>query len=320
MKDKANALVGNRCYRHVTRVMEAAEALGGFRFLDEADAMAFEYWPLELAKLNAPERELSRQVALVTGAASGIGRAIAERFVAEGAHVVLTDRDDETLQATTAALQKSCKDPSRVRAIAADVTRAEEVARAVSDAVLAFGGLDILVCNAGFLQAGPIDRLDEATFARHFEVNVGGTFLVVREAVGVMKAAGRGAIVFNASKGAFAPTVDNAAYASSKAAVAALARNLAVELGPHGIRVNYINADFVDTPLMNTLVAQRAALRGIDVAAQTAEYRARNLLQVGPIPPAAVAEAALFLASARARYTTGSVITVDGGIKEAMPR
>ena len=320
MKDKANAVVGNLCYRHVMRVMEAAEALGGFQFLDEGDAVEFEYWPLELAKLNAPERELSRQVALVTGAASGIGRAIAERFVVEGAHVVLTDRDDEALQATTAALRLACKDPLRVRAVAADVTRAEEVARAVSDAVLAYGGLDILVCNAGFLQAGPIDRLDEATFSRHFEVNVGGTFLAVREAVGVMKAAGRGAIVFNASKGAFAPTVDNAAYASSKAAVAALARNLAVELGPHGIRVNYINADFVDTPLMNTLVAQRAALRGIDVAAQTAEYRARNLLRVGPIPPAAVAEAALFLASARSRYTTGSVITVDGGIKEAMPR
>jgi NAD(P)-dependent dehydrogenase (short-subunit alcohol dehydrogenase family) len=126
--------------------------------------------------------------------------------------------------------------------------------------------------------------------------------------------------VLNASKGAFAPTADNAAYASSKAAVAALARNLATELGPFGIRVNYINADFVDTPLMRRLIAQRAALRGIDVAAQTAEYRRRNVLQVGPIPPSAVAEAALFLVSPRARFTTGSVITVDGGIKEAMPR
>jgi rhamnulose-1-phosphate aldolase/alcohol dehydrogenase len=320
MKDKANALVGNLCYRHVMRVMEAAESLGGFRFLDEADAVEFEYWPLELAKLNAPERELSRQVALVTGAARGIGRAIAERFAMEGAHVVLTDRDQDALQATAEALRKACKDAARVRAVAADVTRAEELAAAVTDAVLAFGGLDILVCNAGFLQAGPIDRIDPEAFARHFDVNVGGTFLAVREAVRVMKTAGRGAIVFNASKGAFAPTADNAAYASSKAAVAALARNLAVELGPHGIRVNYVNADFVDTPLMDALIAQRSALRGIDIAAQTAEYRARNLLRVGPIPPAAVAEAALFLASPRARYTTGAVITVDGGIKEAMPR
>jgi NAD(P)-dependent dehydrogenase (short-subunit alcohol dehydrogenase family) len=233
---------------------------------------------------------------------------------------VLTDLDGEAVRKTALELQAACKDPHRVRAVEADSTSAEDAARAVSEAVLAFGGLDILVCNAGYLQAGPIDEIDEESFLRHFSVNVGGTFLAVREAVGVMKAAGRGAIVFNASKGAFAPTTDNAAYASSKAAVAALARNLATELGPHGIRVNYINADFVDTQLMRRLIAQRAALRGIDIAAQTAEYRARNLLRVGPIPPAAVAEAALFLASARSKYTTGSVVTVDGGIKEAMPR
>lgn len=320
MKDKANAVVGNACYRHVMRVMEAAEALGGFRFLDEADAVEFEYWPLELAKLNAPERELSRQVALVTGAAGGIGRAIAERFLAEGAHLVLTDVDEASLRDTAAALVKACRDPHRVVAVTADVTSAAEAARAVTDAVLAFGGLDILVCNAGFLQSGPIDQIDEEAFTRHFTVNVGGTFLIVREAVAVMKAAGRGSILFNASKGAFAPTADNAAYASSKAAVAALARNLATELGPNGIRVNYINADFVDTALMRRLIAQRAALRGVSVEAQTADYRRRNVLGLGPIPPAAVAEAALFLVSPRAGYTTGTVITIDGGIKEAMPR
>lgn len=320
MKDKANALVGNACYRHVMRVMEASETLGGFRFLEEAEAVEFEYWPLELAKLNAPERELSRQVALVTGAASGIGRAIAERFLAEGAHVVLTDLDEASLRDTADALVKSCRDPHRVMAVTADVTSAAEATRAVTDAVLAFGGLDILVCNAGFLQSGPIDQIDAEAFTRHFTVNVGGTFLIVREAVAVMKAAGRGAILFNASKGAFAPTADNAAYASSKAAVAALARNLATELGPNGIRVNYINADFVDTALMRRLIAQRAALRGISVEAQTADYRRRNVLGLGPIPPTAVAEAALFLVSPRAGYTTGTVITIDGGIKEAMPR
>jgi NAD(P)-dependent dehydrogenase (short-subunit alcohol dehydrogenase family) len=207
-----------------------------------------------------------------------------------------------------------------VVAVAADATRAADAAGAVTEAVLAFGGLDILVCNAGFIQAGPIDRLSPEDFARHFDVNVGGYFLAVREAVSVMKAAGRGTIIFNASKGAFAPTADNAAYASSKAAVAALARNLAVELGPHGIRVNYINADFIDTPLMSQLIAQRAAQKGISVAQQTDEYRRRNLLGAGPIPPAAVAEAALYFASPRARFTTGGVLTVDGGIKEAMPR
>jgi rhamnulose-1-phosphate aldolase/alcohol dehydrogenase len=321
MKDKAGAVVGSLCYRHVIRVMDAAEALGGFRFLDEADAVEFEHWPLELAKLRAPESLLAGQVAMVTGAASGIGRAIAERLAAEGAHLVLTDIDGAALKDVATAIAGACKDPRRVLALEADATRAGEAAAAVSEAVLAFGGLDILVCNAGFVEAGPIDEIDEQAFTKHFTVNVGGTFLVLREAVKTMKAAGRGgAILLNASKGAFAPTADNAAYASSKAAVAALARNLATELGPHAIRVNYVNADFVDTPLMRRLIAQRAALRGITVEAQTDEYRRRNLLGIGPIPAAAVAEAALYLVSPRSRYTTGSVITVDGGIKEAMPR
>ena len=142
----------------------------------------------------------------------------------------------------------------------------------------------------------------------------------MREAVRVMKDQRRGAIVFNASKGAFAPTVDNAPYASSKAAVAALARNLATELGPFGIRVNYFNADFIDTPLMRRLVEQRAVRKGVSVEAQLAEYRGRNVLGVGPIPVDAVAETALFLASSRSGYTTGAAITIDGGIKEAMPR
>ena len=112
-------------------------------------------------------------------------------------------------------------------------------------------------------------------------------------------------ILLNASKGAFAPTADNAAYASSKAAVAALARNLAVELGPFGIRVNYFNADFVDTPLMDKLIGERARQRGVTPEEQTNEYRRRNVLAVGPIPPRAVAEAALFLCSPRAASHDG---------------
>ena len=150
-----------------------------------------------------------------------------------------------------------------------------------------------------FWRPGAIDVISEQAWDRHFEVNVKGYFLAVREAARVMKLAGRGVILLNASKGAFAPTVDNAAYASSKAAVAALGRNLAAELGPHGIRVNALNADFIDTPLMRGLIEQRAAMSGITVEQQQAEYRRRNLLQVGPIPPEAVAEAALFLVSPR---------------------
>jgi rhamnulose-1-phosphate aldolase/alcohol dehydrogenase len=320
MRDKANAVVGNLCYRHAIRVMAAAEALGGFCFLDEGQASEFEYWPLELAKLKQPGRELAGQVALVTGAASGIGRAIAERLASEQAHLVLTDIRAEALQEAAAAIGAACRDPQRVRAVVADATSAAAAADAVGQAVLGFGGLDILVANAGFVQAGPIDEISEDAWDRTFAVNVKGYFLVVREAVKVMKAQRAGAILLNASKGAFAPTVDNAAYASSKAAVAALCRNLAAELAPHGIRVNALNADFVDTPMMRALIEQRAAHKGITPAAQEAEYRGRNLLGVGPIPPAAVAEAALFLVSPRARFTTGAALPIDGGIKEAMPR
>jgi NAD(P)-dependent dehydrogenase (short-subunit alcohol dehydrogenase family) len=321
MKDKANAVVGNLCYRHVMRVAEASEALGGFRFLDDADAIEFEYWPLELAKLKHGERELSRRVALITGAASGIGRAIAERFAAEGAHLVLTDIAGPALRETAETIARACKDPHRVVAVEADAARAAETEAAFDQAVLAFGGVDILVCNAGFIQAGPVVDTSEEIWDRHFDLNVKGYFLAARAAIRAMKQGGRGgAIVFNASKGAFAPTADNAAYASSKAAVAALARNLATELGPAGIRVNCFNADFVETPLMRALIAQRAAQRGVTAEQQIEDYRQRNVMGVGPIPAAAVAEAALFLASERSRFTTGAALPIDGGVKEAMPR
>jgi NAD(P)-dependent dehydrogenase (short-subunit alcohol dehydrogenase family) len=273
-----------------------------------------------LAKLKKADRELSGRVALVTGAASGIGRAIAERLAGEHAHLVLTDIRGDAVREAAATIGRACGDPRRVRAIEADATRPADAVAAVGEAVLAFGGLDILVANAGFLQAGAIDEMSEEIWDRHFDVNVKGYFLVTREAIKIMKAHGEGVILFNASKGAFAPTVDNAAYASSKAAVAALGRNLAAELGPSGIRVNCLNADFVDTPLMRSLIEQRAALRGIPVQAQEEEYRRRNLLKVGPIPAQAVAEAALFLVSPRSRYTTWAALPVDGGIKEAMPR
>jgi rhamnulose-1-phosphate aldolase/alcohol dehydrogenase len=319
-RDKRTAAIAAECYREVVRVMEIVESYDQFRFLEEASAFEFEYWPLELARLRQHEPDLARRVALVTGGASGMGRAIAERFAIEGCHVVITDLDgDGARRAAEAAAQKT-GDPHRALGLRADATSAAETAAAFACAVRTFGGVDVLVCNAGIVQTSPVEKISEESWDRHFDVNVKGYFLAAREAVRIMKAQGGGSIIFNASKAAYAATVENAAYASSKAAVAALARNLAAELAPSNIRANYFNADFVDTPMMRKMIQDRATAKGITTEQQVEEYRKRNLLGVGPIPPEAVAEAALFLASDRSRYTTGSVITVDGGLRDAMPR
>ncbi len=208
MKDKANAALAALCYAHGARVMTAAERVGGFQFLDEADGLAIEYWSLERAKLKQSERELAGHVALITGGASGIGRAIAARFAEEGAHVVLTDLDGNAARATADAIGAACRAPERIRAVAADATDARATADAVAEAVLAFGGIDILVCNAGFVEAAPVGDVSEATWDLHFDVNVKGTFLAVRETVSVMRAQGRGVILLNASKGAFCMETD----------------------------------------------------------------------------------------------------------------
>jgi NAD(P)-dependent dehydrogenase (short-subunit alcohol dehydrogenase family) len=300
--------------------MEIVESYDQFRFLEEAGAFEFEYWPLELARLRQAEPELAHRVAIITGGASGMGRAIAERFAHEGCHVVITDLDGEGARRSAEAIAQKVGDPHRALGLRVDATSESETAASFAHAVRAFGGVDILVCNAGIVQTGPVEKISEESWDRHFDVNVKGCFLASREAVKIMKAQGWGSIVFNASKAAFAATSENAAYASSKAAVAALARNLALELAPNGIRSNYFNADFVDTPMMRKMIQDRAAAKGITTEQQIEEYRKRNLLNVGPIPPEAVAEAALFLASDRSRYTTGSVITVDGGLRDAMPR
>jgi NAD(P)-dependent dehydrogenase (short-subunit alcohol dehydrogenase family) len=249
-----------------------------------------------------------------------MGRAIAERFALEGCHVVITDVDGDGARRAAAAVSQKTGDASRALGLKADATSESETAAAFAHAIRAYGGVDILVCNAGIVQTSPVEKIAEETWDRHFDVNVKGCFLAAREAVRIMKAQGGGSIIFNASKAAYAATNENAAYASSKAAVASLARNLALELAPHGIRANYFNADFVDTPMMRKMIQDRAAAKGITNDQQVEEYRRRNLLGVGPIPPEAVAEAALFLASDRSRYTTGSVITVDGGLRDAMPR
>ena len=318
--DRRGAEIAGQNYRQVIQVIEAAEALDQFRFLDEASAMEFEYWPLELARHRREERELARRVAFVTGAAGGIGRAIASRLAREGAHVVMTDLDEGAVVRAAAEIGREVHDPHRTLALRADATSEQDTRRAFDQAVLAFGGVDLLVCNAGFVAPSAFDATSVETWERTFGANVTGPFLSVREAVRIMKAQGFGSIVMNVSKAAFSAPLGNAAYAASKAAAYHFMRCLATELAPAGIRVNAVNADFVDTAMMQKMIAERAAAKGITIEQQVEEYRKRNLLKVGPIPPEAVADAVAFLASDRARYTTGGVLTVDGGLVDAMPR
>jgi NAD(P)-dependent dehydrogenase (short-subunit alcohol dehydrogenase family) len=204
-----------------------------------------------------------------------------------------------------------------------DVTQEASVRQAVEEAVLAYGGLDIVVSNAGVAHSAPLDRIDLADWEQSFAVNATGHFLVAREALRVLRAQGLGgAFVFVATKNVMSPGKDFGAYSASKAAEAQLAKVLALEGGPFGIRANIVNPDavFQDSKLWSDEVRrERARAQGIPMDQLEEFYRKRNLLGVS-IFPEDVAEAVCFLASDRSAKTTGCTITVDGGLKDAFPR
>ena len=323
-KDARTAGIVADIYRHTAWVIRAASALGPYASLSAQDAFNVEFWPLELYKLQMapPEKELARRVALVTGGASGIGRAVARRLAREGAHVVVTDLDAAGAR-RVAEEATADAGPARPLGLGMDVTSEASVEDAVSAAVDAYGGLDIVVSNAGIAHSAAIDRMALADWERSFAVNATGHFLVARAAIRVMKAQGLGgSLVFVATKNVMSPGKDFAAYSASKAAEAQLAKVAALEGGPHGIRVNIVNPDaiFRDSGLWSPEVRQeRARAQGIAVEEIEEFYRKRNLLGVSVLPED-VAEAVLFLASDRAAKTTGCTLTVDGGVRDAFPR
>jgi rhamnulose-1-phosphate aldolase/alcohol dehydrogenase len=322
--DAARADLVGEVYRHAISVMRGAEGLGGYRSLAHQEMYDVETWPLELYRMSlAPgPRELEGRVALITGAARGIGRATALRLAASGCHVVVTDRDFEGVQALARAIEAE-QGPGRALAQALDVTDETGVAIGFEAAVLAYGGLDILISNAGIAHVSPIDGMELADWRRSFDVNATGHFLVARAAVRIMKEQGTGgSLVFVASKNVLAPGKDFGAYSASKAAQAQLARILAIENGAQGVRVNMINPDavFQDSGLWSAdLREERARAHGIAPEALEEFYRKRNLLATR-VTAEDVAEAALWLAGDRSARTTGCIITVDGGVREAFPR
>ncbi len=321
-KDRRNALVAAACYKATLRAMSGAESVEAFESLSEADACEMEYWPLERRKIAAglkATKALDGKIALVIGAASGIGRATAIRFAAEGAHVTLADLDLGGAQ--KAADEINATSPERARAIEADASDAASMENAGREAVLRFGGLDVLFYSPGVPPVlHPVAEMADQEVRAQMSVHYEGAVAATREASQVMLAQGMGGrLIYNASKAAFAPGEGAAAYGAAKAALVHYARNAANELSRHGITANYINADAIDTPLFRSLVKERAESRGETEEATLARYAERSLFRTATVPPEAVADAALWLASEASAYTSGCVITVGGGA-EAMPR
>jgi rhamnulose-1-phosphate aldolase/alcohol dehydrogenase len=307
-------------YHRAVEVMAGAHALGGFTSLTEAESFAVEYWPLELYKLSLrpPPGELQGKVALVTGAAGGIGRAVVEELARKGACILAFDLDGEGAANAVEILGDGGA------AVGGDVTDESAVREAFGQAVEAFGGVDVVVSNAGVASSAPIEATTLEEWERNHSVLGTGYFLVARDAFAVLRAQGRGgSIVVVASKNALAAGRNAAAYSSAKAAELHLARCLAEEGGPDRIRVNTVNPDAV---LQGSRIwdsswrEERAASYGIEPDELEEYYRKRTTLGVNVLPED-VAQAVLhFSSEARSGKSTGNILNVDGGVSAAYPR
>ena len=318
--DRRAASLSRDFYHRAISVMNGADTLDTFVSLTEEESFAVEYWPLELYKLKKapPPKELASRVALVTGGAGGIGHATAQTLAAEGACVVVADLDAEGAGEVAGALGDTGL------AARMDATVEADVAEAFRAAVLAFGGVDIVVSNAGLASSAPIEETSLELWNRNHDVLARGYFLVSREAFKILKAQGiGGSIIFVASKNALAPGKNASAYSSAKAAELHLARCLAEEGGASGIRVNSVNPDAV---LQGSKIwgsawrEERARAYGIEPDELEEYYRQRNSLKVN-ILPEDIARAILFFASSRrSGKSTGNILNVDGGVPLAYPR
>jgi len=323
-KDATDADVSQQLYHRAIDVIGGSEALGGFESLTPAEAYGIEYWPLELykLKLKPPDRDLAGKVVLITGAASGIGRATAYRMAQEGAHVIIADINTAGAQEVAADLVKRFG-LKRGLAVACDVTSEAAVQAAFREAVLTYGGVDIVVNNAGIAGGSPIDQTTLSDWQRNIDILATGYFLVAREAFRVLKKQGRGgALVFVCSKNSIGAGKGAAAYSSAKAAELHMARCLAEEGGEHGIRVNSVLPDAViqGSSIWDSEWREaRAKNYGIKPDELEEFYRKRNTLRVN-VTPDDLAEAITFLSTARSAKTTGGVLTVDGGNPTAYVR
>jgi rhamnulose-1-phosphate aldolase/alcohol dehydrogenase len=312
---KQTARVAGEFYVNAINVMRGAEALSTYAPIDEVEKFRIEYWALEEAKLKRMPRAkpLATRIALVTGAGSGIGRAIALRLAAEGACVVVADRD----AGSAAAVAAEIGGPDAAVPCTADVTDEDQVAAAVAVAALAFGGVDLVVNNAGLSISKPLLETTAADWDIQHDVMARGSFLVSREAARAMRAQRMGGdIVYISSKNSVFAGPNNVAYGAAKADQAHQVRLLAAELGADGIRVNGINPDGVvrgSGIFAGGWGAQRAAVYGVEEKDLGAYYAQRTLLKK-EVLPAHVADAVFALTGGDLSQTTGVHIPVDSGV------
>ncbi|ODN70550.1 Pyridoxal 4-dehydrogenase [Methylobrevis pamukkalensis] len=323
-KDKATARISGEFYVNAINVMRGASTVSTYVGLPEQEAFDIEYWLLEEAKLQRmpKPRPLAGRVALVTGGAGGIGRAIAERFLRDGACVVIADIDAGALEAATDDLAGR-HGADVIRSLPLDVTSEDQVIAAFSDAAREFGGIDILISNAGISSSAPIDETELSMWNRNIDILATGYFLVARETFRLMKAQKRGgAIVFVASKNGLAASPGASAYCTAKAAEIHLARCLALEGAEFGIRVNTVNPDAV---LRGSKIwtgewrEQRAAAYNMAPDDLEEHYRKRSMLKLS-VYPEDIAEAAFFLVSDMSAKSTGNIVNVDAGNAQSFTR
>ncbi|MGC9539552.1 bifunctional aldolase/short-chain dehydrogenase [Streptomyces sp. UG1] len=320
-KDKQTARVAGEFYVNAINVMRGAEAVSTYAPIEESEKFRIEYWALEEAKLQRmpKPKALATRVALVTGAGSGIGKAIAQRLVAEGACVVVADLDAENAQAVAEELGGSDK----AVAVTVDVTSEEQIADAFKAAVLAFGGVDLVVNNAGISVSKPLLETSAKDWDLQHDIMARGSFLVSREAARVMIAQKLGGdIVYIASKNGVFAGPNNIAYGATKADQAHQVRLLAAELGEHGIRVNGINPDGVvrgSGIFAGGWGAQRAAVYGVEED-KLGEFYAQRTILKREVLPEHVANAVFALTGGDLTHTTGLHIPVDAGVAAAFLR
>lgn len=323
-KDRATARISGEFYLNAINVMRGASAVSEYCGLPEQEAFDIEYWLLEEAKLQRmPQpKSLAGRVALITGGAGGIGTATAERYLAEGACVALADINADSL-ATTASALKARFGSDVVRSVVMDVTDEASVIAAYAEMAVEFGGIDILVSNAGIASSAPVEDTTLALWNKNMEVLSTGYFLVAREAFRLLRTQGiGGSIVFVASKNGLAASPNASAYCTAKASEIHLARCLALEGAEAGIRVNVVNPDAVlrgSKIWEGEWLEQRASTYDTDKDGLEEMYRQRSLLKRSVLPED-IAEAAYFFASDRSSKSTGNIVNVDAGNVQAFTR